>query len=96
MFRAGRDVVPDALAHELCRVDMKGVDNDQEIPKRCSHQTSKTCGDQAISTTPVTLAVYESANRHYCSVFILQVDIKTLSVVSELRWQFKAPSTWGN
>ena len=51
----------DALARELRRLDLKVVDNDQELRKNYSHLTSKKRGDLAISAQADTLTVYDNA-----------------------------------
>ena len=79
-FRAGHDVIQDAIARELRRLDLKVVDNDQELRKNYSHLTSKKRGDLAVSAPADTLTVYDNVNRLYRSDFIL--DVKTVSVVN--------------
>ena len=82
-FRAGHDVIQDALAsnaRELRRLDLKVVDNYQELSKNYSHLTSKKRGDLAISAQADTLTVYDNVNCLYQSDFIL--DVKTVSVVN--------------
>ena len=70
----------DALARELRRLDLKVVDNDQELRKNYSHLTSKKRGDLAISAQADTLTVYDNVNRLCRSEFIL--DVQTVSVVN--------------
>ena len=79
-FRAGHDVIQDAIARELRRLDVKVVDNDQELRKNYSHLTSKKRWDLAVSAPADTLTVYDNVNRLYRSDFIL--DVKTVSVVN--------------
>ena len=48
-FRAGHDVIQDTLARELRLLDLKVVNNDQELRENCSLFTSKKRGYTAIS-----------------------------------------------